>query len=157
MPDVHRIPGAWQDGDVILLASAGLPALPGSELQAHYGTVSGTPPVLDLAAEAALVRFVTGCAQRCSLAHDASDGGLAVALAEAALHSGIGARLELPLDPVTLFGEGRGQVILALPADQVELDPPGPGVAVRRIGEVGGDDVLGVTLDRLRAVWEPVL
>ena len=59
VPDVRRIPGSWRPGDVILLASAGAPALPGSELQARYGTVSGTPPVLDLAAEAALVRFVT--------------------------------------------------------------------------------------------------
>ena len=105
-------------------------------------------------AEAALVRFVAEAAPRCSLAHDVSDGGLAVALAEAALHSGVGARLDLPLDPVTLFGEGRGQVILALPADQVETDPLGSDVAVRRIGEVGGDEILGVELARLRAVWE---
>ena len=139
---------------MILLASTGAPALPGSELQARYGTVSGTPPTLDLAAEAALVRFVTAAAPRCSLAHDVSDGGLAVALAEAALHSGVGARLDLPLDAVTLFGEGCGQVILALPADQVETDPLGSDVAVRRIGEVGGDEILGVPLADLRAAWE---
>ena len=102
---------------MILLASTGSPALPGSELQARFGTVSGIPPALDLAAEAALVRYVTEVAPRCSLAHDVSDGGLAVALAEAALHSGVGARLDLPLDAVTLFGEGCGQVILALPAE----------------------------------------
>jgi hypothetical protein len=77
-----------------------------------------------------------------------------VALAEAALHSGVGARLDLPLDHVTLFGEGCGQVILALPADQLETDPLGSDVAVRRIGEVGGDEILGVGLARLRAAWE---
>ena len=156
VPDVRRIPGCWHAGDVILLASTGTPALPGSELQARYGTTSGTPPALDLAAEAALVCFVAAAAPRCSLAHDVSDGGLAVALAEAALHSGVGARLDLPLDAVTLFGEGCGQVILALPAEQVETDPLGSDVEVRRIGEVGGDEILGVTLERLRAVWEPV-
>ena len=154
VPDVRRVPGAWQEGDVILLASTGPPALPGSELQARYGAVSGSPPVLDLAAEATLVRFVTDATPRCSLAHDVSDGGLAVALAEAALHSGMGARLELPLDPVTLFGEGRGQVILAMPAAQVEIDPLGNDVGVRRIGEVGGDEILGVPLGDLRAAWE---
>ena len=53
-----------------------------------------------------------------------------------------------PLDPVTLFGEGCGQVILALPPDQVEVDPLGSDVAVRRIGEVGGDEILGVPLER---------
>ena len=119
VPDVRSIPSTWNAGDVILLASTGTPALPGSELQAQFGAVSGTPPALDLAAEAALIRFVTAAAPRCSLAHDVSDGGLAVALAEAALHSGIGARLDLPLDVVTLFGEGCGQVILA--------DAVGPG------------------------------
>ena len=98
VPDVRSIPCTWNDGDVILLASTGTPALPGSELQAQFGAVSGTPPSLDLAAEAALIRFVTGAAPRCTLAHDVSDGGLAVALAEAALHSGIGARLDIPLD-----------------------------------------------------------
>ena len=49
VPDVRRVPGAWKPGDVIMLASAGTPAFPGSELQARYGTVSGTPPTLDLA------------------------------------------------------------------------------------------------------------
>jgi phosphoribosylformylglycinamidine synthase len=152
--DVRRIPGSWDEGDVILLASTGKPALPGSELQARYGTVSGSPPNLDLAAEAALVRFVVEASQRCSLAHDVSEGGLAVALAEAALHSGIGARLDLPLDSVALFGEGCGQVVLALPAHQVETDPLGSEIQLRRIGEVGGDEILGVPLARMRAVWE---
>ena len=152
--DVREVPGSWQEGDVILLASAGSLALPGSELQARYGTVSGTPPALDLAAEATLIRFVIETAPRCSLAHDVSDGGLAVALAEAALHSGFGAALELPDDPVALFGEGRGQVILALRPGRAELDPPA-GITIRRIGTVGGGEILGVTLDRLHAVWEP--
>jgi len=154
VPDVRRIPGRWRRGDALVVATAGTPALPGSELQARYGTVSGMPPSLDLAAEAELVRFVTAASSRSSLAHDVSDGGLAVALAEAALHSGIGAVLDLPLDPVTLFGEGCGQVILALPADQVETDPLGSDVAIRRIGEVGGDEILGVALSDIRAAWE---
>ena len=45
-------------------------------------------------------------------------------------------------------------MILALPAEQVETDPLGSGVAMRRIGEVGGDEILGASLDDLRAVWE---
>jgi phosphoribosylformylglycinamidine synthase len=152
--DVRLVPGAWREGDTILLASAGVPALPGSEYQAHYGIVSGRPARLDLEAEAALVWFVAHAAPRCSFAHDVSGGGLAVALAEAALHGGIGARLDLPDDPATLFGEGVGQVILALPPDQVEVDPLGSEVGIRRIGEVAGDSVLGVPLAALREAWE---
>ena len=154
VPDVRRVPGEWRDGDVVFLASAGKPALPASELQAHYGTVSGSPPRLDLAAEAALIRCVVELAPRCTLAHDVSDGGLAVALAEAALHSGIGARLDLGTDSGSLFGEGPGQVILALPPDESEHLPSIENVAIRRIGEVGGSEILGVTLTELRSVWE---
>ncbi len=154
VPDVRRIPGAWREGDTILLASAGSPVLPGSEYQARYGTVSGSPAVLELAAEAELIRFVAAAATRCSLAHDVAAGGLAVALAEAALHSGLGARLDLGTDAALLFGEGPGQVILAVPSGQVEVDPLGSGVGVRRIGEVGGDEVLGVPLAQLREAWE---
>src|SRR5262245_17968546 len=95
VPDVRRIPGRWREGDSILLVSAGRLALPGSELQALHGTVSGTPPALDLAAEAGLVRHVAAAAPRCTLAHDVSEGGVAVALAEAAVWSGVGAELDL--------------------------------------------------------------
>jgi phosphoribosylformylglycinamidine synthase len=154
VPDVRYVPGRWQEGDVILLASTGAPALPGSELQARYATVSGSPLPFDLAAEAALIQLIVDLAPRCTLAHDVSDGGLAVALAEAALHSGIGARLDLATDPVSLFGEGPGQVILTLAAGELESVPSVSGVDVRRIGEVGGDGILGVALADLRAVWE---
>ena len=77
VPDVRRIPGEWREGDVIFLASTGAATLPGSELQARYGTVSGSPSPLDLAAEAALIRLIVDLAPRCTLAHDISDGGAA--------------------------------------------------------------------------------
>jgi phosphoribosylformylglycinamidine synthase II len=154
VPDVRRIPGAWREGDAILLASAGAVSLAGSEYQALYGEVSGRPPVLDLAAEAALVEALWRSAPRCSLVHDAAEGGLAVALAEAAIHSGLGAELDLPDDPVVLFGEGGGLAILAMPAEQVEVDPTGADVELRRIGAVGGDSMLGVPVAALRDAWE---
>jgi phosphoribosylformylglycinamidine synthase len=154
VPDVRRVPTVWREGDVVLLASAGPVGLAGSEFQARFGVVSGTPPPVDLAAEAALVDYLWRAAPRCSLVHDVAEGGLAVALAEAAIHSGIGAELDLQDDVVTLFGEGGGQAILALPAEQVEVDPTGSDVAVRRIGVVGGDAILGVAIGRLRQLWE---
>jgi phosphoribosylformylglycinamidine synthase len=83
-----------------------------------------------------------------------SEGGLAIALAEAALWSGLGVELELDADPLTLFGEVGGQVIVAVPPPQVEVDPTGSEIAVRRIGTVSGDGVLGVALETLRAAYE---
>jgi phosphoribosylformylglycinamidine synthase subunit PurL len=150
--DVRQVPRGWREGDVVLLASASPVAVAGSEYQARYGAVGGTPAVLDLAAEAALVELLRRAAPRCSLVHDAAEGGLAVALAEAALWSGVGARVELSDDAVAWFGEGGGQALLACAPDDVEgLVPPDlPHVPVRRLGVVGGGRLLGVDLDELR-------
>ena len=127
--------------------------LAGSEAQARWGAPGGTPS-LDLASEAALVGYATRAARHASLVHDVAEGGLAVALAEAALWSGLGASLELDDDPLTLFGEVGGQVIVAVPSDQVEPDPTGGDVDVRRIGTVGGDELLGIPLERLTEAYE---
>jgi phosphoribosylformylglycinamidine synthase II len=148
--DVRQLPGAWQEGDVILLAGASRVALAGSEYQARYGEPAGQPAKLDLAAEAALVEFLWRAAPQCSLLHDVSEGGLAVALAEAAIHSGLGAELELPDDPRAWFGEGGGQVVVACRPDLV--DQLG-GVPLRRLGVVGGDRLLGSTVAELTEAW----
>ena len=152
--DVRRVPRAWREGDVLLLATAGPRSLAGSELQARYGETSGRPPTLDLRREAALVELLWRAAPRASLVHDVAEGGLAVALAEMAIHSGLGASLDLEGDVPTLFGEGGGQAVLALPPEQVEVDPLGGEVELRRIGEVGGETLLGLPVAALRDVWE---
>ncbi len=151
--DVRRVPRAWREGDVLLLATAGSPALAGSEYQARYGTVSGVPPRLDLAAEAALVDLLWRTAPRASLVHDVSGGGLAACLAEMAIHSGLGAVLDLGRSPVELFGEIGGRAVIALPAEQVEVDPLGSDVQLRRIGEVGGDSLFEVSVADLQHAW----
>jgi phosphoribosylformylglycinamidine synthase subunit PurL len=94
VPDVRRLPGAWRQGDAVLLATA-----PGS---------------LDLAAEAALVRYVWKAAPLLTLAHDVSDGGIEQALREAAEYSGIDADADVP---VTALG---GQILLACAPENVE-------------------------------------
>jgi len=154
VPDVRRVPRGWREGDVILLASAGQVSLAGSEYQARYGSVGGGPPALDLAAEATLVEWLWRIAPRASLAHDVAEGGLAVALAEAAIWSGVGAELDLRDDAIELFGEGGGRAIVAVPPGMVEVDPTGSDVAVRRIGQVGGAAIAGVAVAELRAAWE---
>ena len=78
--------------------------------------------------------------------HDASDGGLAVALAEAAIFSGLGADVEVPEDARAWFGEGGGQAVLACAPEQV--DRLG-GVPLRELGVVGGDSLLGIPVAEL--------
>ena len=150
LEDVRLVPRAWREGDVILLAGASPVALAGSEYQARYGRPGGRPARLDLAAEAALVEFLWRAAPQCSLVHDVSHGGLAVALAEAALHSGLGAELSLPDDARAWFGEGGGQAVVACAPDVV--DRLG-GVPLRRLGVVAGSQLLGHTVDELREVY----
>jgi phosphoribosylformylglycinamidine synthase subunit PurL len=92
--DVRLVPGRWRPGDAVLLATA--------------------PGKLDLAAEAALVRYVWKAAPLLSLAHDVSDGGISVALREAADYSGLEADVGLPEDA------SGGQMLLACAAGNVE-------------------------------------
>jgi phosphoribosylformylglycinamidine synthase len=151
VPDVRRVPGAWREGDSILLAGASPVSIAGSEYQARYGTVGGRPARLELAAEAALVEFLWRVAPSCSLVHDVSAGGLAVCLAEAAIHSGLGARVELPDDARAWFGEGGGQAVLACApehADRLAGSDLG-GVRLRRLGIAGGDRLLGLRVSEL--------
>ena len=142
--DVRKVPGTWNEGDAIFLAGTPGLSLDGSEYQALYGELAGRPAPLDLAVEAALIGALAKVAPTCSLVHDAAEGGLAVALAEAAIASGLGAELDLPADALSLFGEGGGQAILASSED---LEFP-------RIGTVGGATLLGVPVEQLRQAWE---
>jgi phosphoribosylformylglycinamidine synthase subunit PurL len=149
--DVRRVPGAWREGDVVFVAGAGEVSLDGSEYQARFlGGPAGRPSPPEYAAESALVRFLWRFAPRLSAAHDAAEGGLAVALAELALWSGVGAELELEDDAVTWFGEGGGQIVVACAPDDAESLK---GIALRRIGVVRGSRLLGVRLDELREAY----
>jgi phosphoribosylformylglycinamidine synthase subunit PurL len=151
--DVRAIPGRWREGDAVFLAGDPELTLDGSELQALYAEPAGRPAPLDLPAEAALVDFLWRNCARLTLAHDASEGGIAVTLAEAAIWSGVGADLELPDDPRALFGEGGGQAVVACaPGDAEALSGP----ALRRIGTVAGTTVFGIPVSDLRTAWEGI-
>jgi phosphoribosylformylglycinamidine synthase subunit PurL len=155
--DVRRVPKEWREGDALFAAFASPVSLAGSEYQALFGDVSGTPAPLDLEAEARLVSFLWRAAPSATLVHDASEGGLAVCLAEAAVFSGSGASLDLRDDPAELFGEVGGRALVACAADradEIQAVASELSVPLRRIGEAGGGTLLGVALDRLRSAWE---
>ena len=119
--------------------------------------MGGTPPPLDLEAEARLVSLLARVAPSSTLVHDASEGGLAVCLAEAALFSGCGAALDLRDDVTELFGEVGGRAVIACAPDaaaEIETVAGELSVPLRRIGEAGGGTLLGVELQRLTDAWE---
>ena len=155
--DVRRVPKGWREGDALLVVEASPVSLVASEYQALYGEVGGVLPRLDLEAEARLVLFLWKAAPLSTLVHDVSEGGLAVCLAEAALHSGCGALLELDDDPLELFGEIGGRAVVSCSpeaADSLQALALAHEVLLRSVGVVGGATLLGVELAQLRAAWE---
>jgi len=110
------------------------------------GREQGAPPPVDLAAERRNGDFLRGLIQagRVRTAHDLAEGGLAVALAEMAMASGIGAKIEaLPAGPshAVLFGEDQARYLLTAPpaeAAAVVAEAKAAGVPIARIGATGG-------------------
>jgi len=152
--DVRRVPKGWHEGDQLILAGESQLSFAGSEYQARFGEVGGSPAPLDLAAEARLISFLWQAAPHSTLVHDAAEGGLAVCLAEAAIFSGHAAQLELDDDPLELFGEVGGRAVLACAPDAVEdvRKLAGDlGVPLRGIGAAGGGTLFGVELAHLRS------
>ena len=93
-----------------------------SYLDCLHGVISGRPPLIDLALEKRLQVFLRDCiaAGLVASAHDLSDGGLAVAVAEGCIASGLGARLRLPAGAARLdhllFAEGGARILVSVPA-----------------------------------------
>ncbi|GIU99290.1 MAG: phosphoribosylformylglycinamidine synthase subunit PurL [Actinomycetota bacterium] len=162
---------AFRPGNVVYLLGETLPELGGSEFAAVVlGRVSGRPPALDLERERALHRLVAEAAARGLLAsaHDCSDGGLAVALAESAITGGTGFAVAVPGDLpwyVALFSESASRAVVSTdPARAAELEDlsAAHGVPCARLGETGGprlvfDAVFEVPLAEASAIYEEAL
>ncbi len=152
MDDARNALGAAfsRDGDAVLLLGASPAddgALAGSEyLATEHGTVAGRPAI-DLDSEARLHRLLVELARErllCS-AHDCSDGGLAVALAESAVLGGIGftGAGDLPEGrwDAALFGESPSRAVVSCAeahVARVEAASREAGVPCARLGVTGG-------------------
>ncbi|GEN98803.1 phosphoribosylformylglycinamidine synthase subunit PurL [Novosphingobium sediminis] len=111
-------------------------------LREVHGREEGAPPPVDLAAERAHGEFVRKLIAegKVSAVHDVSDGGLLVALAEMAMASGIGCKLEEIGDHFTAFGEDQGRyIVTSAVADTIQA----AGIPMIRIGTTGGTAVTG--------------
>jgi phosphoribosylformylglycinamidine synthase len=138
-----------EPGLAILLLGETREELGGSEwLAQRRGLEAGLPPTVDLAHEKRLHQLLAdGVAQGLiRTAHDISDGGLAVALAECCFAGpgariGAGVRLEEGIRPdALLFGESTGRVIVASSDPEALQQLAGEReLPARRIGETGGE------------------
>jgi phosphoribosylformylglycinamidine synthase len=144
-----------REGDAIMLLGDDRGELGGSEyLKVVHGIVRGQPPLLDLEAERSLQALLVSLADAKVLrsAHDCSDGGIAVAIAECCFENGgIGAeasidskhisRLESIDLTAALFSESASRVVLSVAPENVAKvleRAANASVAVRMIGRVGG-------------------
>ena len=141
LPDAARAGrlGFARAGDVIGLVGPLTPSLAGSELAKLRGEpLADELPACDLEKVRTVQAGVREAVRRGFLAsaHDVADGGVAVALAEACLSGGMGARIDLGDAPdpwEALFGEGPGGFVVSGSADALEA------MGARLVGEVGGD------------------
>jgi phosphoribosylformylglycinamidine synthase len=166
LPDPAQVAGGAfvSEGDAIGLIGPFEPSLAGSELAKQRGRLEmglPQPNINDVAAACTIVRDAIRGGKVAS-AHDVSDGGLAVALAECAIAGGIGCEVDLqplrergcsPED--ALFGEGPGGFLVS--GDRANLKELGAVL----IGTGGGDQVsigagdrsLSITLAEAERAW----
>jgi len=161
-----------EEGDAVYLLGTTGEDLGGSEmLKVVHGRVAGRPPRLDLEAEKRLHAFMAQAAAEGLLrsAHDVSEGGVAVALAECGMTAdgpGLGGRFDLGdllRADVALFSETPSRMVVSAP-DGAALEQAArrAGVPGRALGVVQGDRlelvrqrqaVLDLPLSRLHRAW----
>ncbi len=177
LDDVSQHTGSAFDpsGSVYLIGSIES-TLGGSEyLSRLHGLTAGTPPGVDLDLELS-VQDATRSAIRAGLvsaAHDCSEGGIAVALAESCISGGVGGKFDLSglreannnrVDQ-TLFGESASRVLLQCrPGEEENLERliSERDVPYLKLGKTGGsafalDGVVEVPVSRITESWSRAL
>jgi len=151
LEDASRTLRSWfeEPGDSVFLLGSTKAELGGSELvQVVHGKAAGRPPVLDVEAERGLHALVLEAASLGLLrsAHDPSDGGLAVALAECAFRGGApgpGGVFDLgetERPDVLLFSESASRMVVSVRDEAAFVALASRhAVPVARLGAVGGD------------------
>ncbi len=144
--------------------------LAGSEyLQWIHGRVEGSPKI-DIHLEKRVQRACREAIEKglITSAHDCSEGGLAVALAECSIQGGIGFKGDFSVDDrwdVTLFGERQSRVVVSLPEanwQAFEALAEDFGVPMTKLGYTGGDrfnidGYCDVSVAQIGDVWNRAL
>jgi phosphoribosylformylglycinamidine synthase len=168
----HRLQAGFRhEGDFVLLIGSSHNDLGGSEyMKVQHGIVAGRPPALDLMRERAVGNLILAAGRSGFIrsAHDCSDGGLLVALAECCLLGGIGMRgpALTPEPPLRLdaafFGESPSRFIVSTPSramPEVQSLARRHHVEISLLGLAGGDVLelegqLRVSLGDMRQAWD---
>ena len=177
LENVTRIATPWfkEEGDLVVLLGLNRDEMGGSEyLKVVHGQVAGRPPAVDLALERGVQRTCRMAVEQglLSSAHDVSEGGLAVALAECCMsHSdlaGIGAVIEIEQHErpdALLFGEAHSRIVVSLKErdyGRLQDIATRENVPMAVIGQVAGEylainDWVHAPVGRLRHIWSTAL
>ncbi|HWM89463.1 MAG TPA: phosphoribosylformylglycinamidine synthase subunit PurL [Thermoanaerobaculia bacterium] len=116
-------------------------------LRLLHGIEQGRPPEVDLDAELRLAKLLRHLIQQGHLrtAHDLSEGGFLISLAEACMGRRMGVTVEVPMVGADLYSETQARAIVACsPAelDRVLEAAEEMGVPAAEIGETGGEDLV---------------
>jgi phosphoribosylformylglycinamidine synthase len=169
LPSPDGLPtAALREGDAIAIAGPFAPALAGSQLAKLRGELGPGLGGFDIGLVKAAIAAVREAVRGGLLhtAHDVSDGGLACALAEAAIAGGVGLQVDLgPLigaaDPEAwLFGEGPGGFVIA--GDPVALERRVEAATAWVVGGARGTSIaidagrlrVEVPVDDAAAAWQ---
>jgi phosphoribosylformylglycinamidine synthase len=136
------------------------------------GIVAGEPPEIDLKAEKRLIDLLVSLAEKSAVhsAHDLSDGGLALTLAESCFAAkGVGADIKLKEESAAeyaLFGERGARAVVSVAPDKLSgllTSALEFGVRATEIGKVTSDNslriqyngrtILSASIDALKDVW----
>jgi phosphoribosylformylglycinamidine synthase II len=145
-------PGFKAAGEAIVLVGESFEELGGTEyLKVVHGLEAGAPPVIDLEQEKRNQEFLLEAAEAGLVrsAHDLSEGGLAVALAESAFHGarkvGCDVDLDLPLrSDALLFGESQSRFVVTCRRANLErlLEMAAArGIPAKKVGRTGGIEI----------------
>jgi phosphoribosylformylglycinamidine synthase len=156
-----------REGTPVVLLGQTRPELGGSEyLACIHGLIRGEAPSLDLDAEKRLQRLLVDAAAEGLLlsAHDCSEGGLAVTLAECCFDTGgmgVAAALPVVRSPkseagreATLFSESASRVVISTSPEDLEAlmtKAAAAGVPAAIIGKTGGSRI-AIDVDEERAI-----
>jgi phosphoribosylformylglycinamidine synthase len=156
-----------KEGHSVLLIGKLTGELGGSEFFASRGQKIGRPPELNDTLELAVQQTVRDLIRSRVVvsAHDTSEGGLAVALAESCLAGAKGAFLKIDSElapSALLFGEEPSRVIVSCApekAEDVRLTAQKYGAPVQLLGTVGGSalelaGIASVPLEAMRAAYD---
>ena len=176
LPKVNRVITPWfkAAGDIVVLLGRTREELGGSEyLKLIHNTVKGTPPWIDLKLEQAIQNCCIEAIESGILrsAHDISDGGLAVALAECCIggpDKALGVRAEMRemiRGDALLFSESQSRILVSMQEkdlSQLQEISSRHAVPLQVIGAVGGSrfsiqPILQLPVDELQVIWSSAL